>query len=354
MRILNRYLFKTIFFSVLTVLLVLCALHFLGIVVEELKEISDSYTFLEILLYTSLNLPLSFYEFIPFAALVGALIGLGGLASTSELVVMRSAGVSLMQISLSVVRPIIVLIVMSLFLAEYVIPFTEQYAENRRSLKLNGVNTALSSRRGLWNREGDEYMHFNQVQTNGRLLGVTRYRFDENHVLLSSSFSASATYIDKYWQEEDVVETVFLPGGTEHRHYDQRSWYMDLSPELLTILVQESENLSISKLYNYIGYLKQQNINSGSFRLSFWAKTLQPLAVISLVLIAISFVFGPLREVTMGYRIFSGVVVGIIFQLAQELFGPASLLYGFPPFVAVMVPILTCCLIGYYLLTKNR
>jgi lipopolysaccharide export system permease protein len=79
---------------------------------------------------------------------------------------------------------------------------------------------------------------------------------------------------------------------------------------------------------------------------------LQPFTIVSLVLIAISFVFGPLRQVTMGYRIFAGVIVGLVFRTLQDLLGPASVVFGFSPFLAVVLPAIICSLIGLWLLRR--
>ena len=73
----------------------------------------------------------------------------------------------------------------------------------------------------------------------------------------------------------------------------------------------------------------------------------------TLVLIAISFVFGPLREVTMGFR-FVGVLVGIVFKTAQDMLAPASMVYGFQPAYASLIPILICLMIGVWLPHKAR
>ena len=354
MRLINRHIFSTVLLSVLMVLLVICALDFLAKLIDELDSLTGQYTFSEVLIYAGFQLPLSIYKYMPFAVLVGGLIGLGSLAATSELIAMRAAGVSLLRMTFAVIKPVLLLSLISLLLSEYIIPASEQYAENRRSLKREGLGSALSSLSGLWNREANEFMHFNRVQANGRLLGVTRYQFSADNKLIASSFSVSAVFVDDHWQEENVTETQFTETGTEKKTYPLRRWDSQLSPELLMILIQDSDNLSMSKLYYYIRYLSQQGIDSGPYQLSFWTKTLQPLAIISLVLIAISFIFGPLREVTMGYRIFIGVMVGIVFQLAQKLLGPTSLVYGFSPLIAVAIPIMVCFFLGLFLLLRNR
>jgi lipopolysaccharide export system permease protein len=81
---------------------------------------------------------------------------------------------------------------------------------------------------------------------------------------------------------------------------------------------------------------------------------LQPLAIAGLVLVAISFIFGPLRDGTMGFRIFAGVIVGIVFRTSQDLLGPASLVFGFSPLYAALIPIAVCMLFGIGLLQKAR
>ena len=76
------------------------------------------------------------------------------------------------------------------------------------------------------------------------------------------------------------------------------------------------------------------------------------LADASLVLLAISFVFGPLRSATMGSRVFVAISIGLVFTIMQRMMGPASLLYGFSPLVAVLVPIMICLLLGIFLLRR--
>jgi lipopolysaccharide export system permease protein len=351
---LNGYIFKVILAATIIVLLVICSLDFIGKLIDELGKINEQYTFVEVLIYVGLKFPINIYNYLPFSALVGCLIGLGSLATSSELVVMRAAGVSIYRIGFSALRPILLLIIFALLMAEFIIPVSEQYSENRRSVKLEGSQSALSSRFGLWHREGNEFMHFNSVQSNGILLGITRYRFDDNNELQVSSFSKSAIYAGNAWQEEDVNETVFSNGEVIQNSYAQRPWNVSLSPALLAILIQNSDNLSISKLQYYINYLDQQNLDSSRYQLSFWNKVFQPLAIISLVMIAISFIFGPLRESTMGYRIFTGVLIGIVFQLSQRLLGPVSLVYGFHPLIAVIIPIMVCLIFGSVLLSRVR
>ena len=351
MRLLNRYIFRTIFMATIMVLVVIISLDLLAVLIDELGRLSVSYTFFEIVVYIGLSMPASIYEFMPFAALVGSLAGLGSLATSNELVIMRAAGISLLIIVWGVIKPVLIFVIFSILLGEYVIPITNQTAEARRALLL-GKDQVLESRASLWNREGNEFMHFNAVQTDGVIYGVTRYQFDNEGVMQSSSFSETAVYQGDYWQERNITETTFTTVGTKVQKIAARDWNNVLSPQLLNILVLKPDDLAIVNLYTYSRYLDRQKISSSQYWLSFWKKLLQPLATISLVLIAVSFIFGPLREATMGYRLFAGVIVGILFQMAQNLLAPASLVYGFPPLIAVVLPIFCCSLWGFLSLRK--
>ncbi|GAA5317864.1 MAG: LPS export ABC transporter permease LptG [Candidatus Pelagadaptatus aseana] len=351
MRKLNRYIARTVSSAILMVLLVVVGLDAIAALVDELSNLEGNYNFVEALRYVATTLPASVYEQLQFSALVGCLIGLGMLASTSELVVMRAAGVSINQITWAVMKPVMVFIAVGILLGEYVTPLTDQIGESRRAIVM-GDKQALESRHGLWNREGDEFMHFNAVLPNGKLYGVTRYQFDAEGRLLSSSFSETAIYQGSHWLEEGGKETTFAEDRMSVESFAQRRWDTNLSPELLNVLVLSPEALSIADLYSYSNYLNQQGLQNKEYRLAFWKKLLQPLATASLVLIAVSFVFGPLREVTMGFRIFTGVIVGIVFRTSQDLLGPSSLVFGFPPLLGVAIPLLFCFVIGFVLLRR--
>jgi len=353
MRKLDGYIARTVFGAVLLVLMVIVSLDLIAALIDQVGEIKANYTLYEVMVYVGLTLPGRIYDNIPFSSLVGCLIGLGMLAGSSELVVMRAAGVSIGRIIWAVMRTVFLFIIVAGLLGEYVTPYTDQIAESRRALA-QGDDNALESRHGLWNREGNVFMHFNAVLPNGVLFGVTRYQFDDSQQLTSSSFSRRATYQGDHWIEEDGTVTKISAEGSTISTFNTRLWQSDLSPDLLNVLVLQPEALSIQKLYSYSRYLEQQGIESNEYWLIFWQKVLQPLATASLVIIAISFIFGPLRSVTTGFRIFSGVIVGIIFRTTQDLLGPSSVVFGFSPLIAVAVPILICFIIGLVLLSRSR
>ncbi|WP_024617629.1 LPS export ABC transporter permease LptG [Pseudomonas kilonensis] len=348
---LDRYIGSSVFMAILAVLGIILGLATLFAFIDEMGDVSDTYTLVDVASYVLLTAPRRLYDMLPMAALIGCLIGLGSLASNSELTIMRAAGVSIGRIVWAVMKPMLVLMLVGVLVGEYIAPATENTAQANRSLAQGGGD-AQSAKHGLWHRQGDEFIHINSVQPNGILYGVTRYRFDEQRHMLSSSFAKRAKFAEDHWQLNDVTTTVFHDKRTEVVAAAQERWDVSISPQLLSTVVMAPESLSITGLWSYIHYLADQGLNNGRYWLAFWVKVLQPLVTAALVLMAISFIFGPLRSVTLGQRVFTGVLVGFTFRIAQDLLGPSSLVFGFSPLFAVLVPAGVCALAGLWLLRR--
>ena len=351
MRKLDGYIGRSVFVAILAVLGIILGLATLFALIDELGDLSDTYTLGNAAWYVLLTAPRRLYELLPMSALIGCLIGLGSLASSSELTIMRAAGVSVARIVWAVMKPMLVLMLAGVLIGEYVAPAAEDQAQASRSLAQGG-GEAQSGKHGLWHRQGNEYIHINTVQPNGLLYGVTRYEFDDQRHLLRSSFARKATYEQDHWQLNQVTTTEFKGDHTEVVSQDALRWDVALTPQLLGTVVMAPESLSITGLWDYIHYLSAQGLNSGKYWLAFWTKVLQPLVTVALVLMAISFIFGPLRSVTLGQRVFTGVLVGFVFRIAQDLLGPSSLVFGFPPLLAVALPAAVCAIAGAWLLRR--
>lgn len=348
---LDRYIGTQVFYAILSVLGIIVGLALLFAFIDELGDVEGNYGLLDAAWYVFLTLPRRTYEMLPMAALIGCLIGLGSLASSSELTIMRSAGVSIGRIVWAVMKPMLVLMLVGVLIGEYLAPWSENQAQANRAMAQGG-GEAQSAKRGLWHRQGEEFVHINAVQPNGVLFGVTRYNFDDQRKLLSSSFARRAQFQGDYWQLEDVATTYFRERATEVVRSPTERWDVELNPQLLGTVVLAPEALSITGLWRYIQYLAEQGLNNGQYWLAFWNKVLQPVVTAALVLMAISFIFGPLRSVTLGQRVFTGVLVGFVFRIAQDLLGPSSLVFGFSPLFAVLVPAGLCALAGFWLLRR--
>lgn len=354
MRKLDRYIVKTVAGSMFLVLVVVLSLDLLFGYIEELDDTEGGYSAIHALWYILMTLPRRIYDYLPLAAFIGCLIGMGALASSSELVVIRSAGVSLKRIVWAAMKPALALVVVGILLGEYVAPYFERIAQSQKVMARSGAaNVAAAT--GLWHREDDSFMHFNAVQPDGMLVGISLFRYaskPSQHWLKEAVHARRAGYQGGHWILEDVVRTRLTPDGTERDELKTQRWDTELTPEVLSVLMVKPDNLSITGLYTYASYLNSEGLSADPYWMSFWKKTLQPVATAVLVLVAISFVFGPLRSVTMGFRVFTGIIVGLLFKYMQDLLGPMSTIYGFNPILATLVPILISAVLGGILIRR--
>lgn len=350
MRKLDRYIATSVLVSTSVILLVLGFLDILFSFLNQLDSVGGNYQTKDALIYTMLMTPRKLYELIPVSSMVGCLAGLGAMASNSELVVMRAAGISLWRILYSVAKPAFALIVFGFILGQYIAPLAEQVGETQRAIARS--NSGTYSGEGFWHREGNEFMYFNAVEPNGVLHGVSRYSFNEAMELQSSSYADRGIYQGDHWILENVATQTRVGDEFVTTHQQTAPWNTSLSTTILSVVTVKPEALPLTGLYTYTDYLREQGLDAGEYQLAFWTKALQPLSILSLVLVGISFVFGPLRSVSMGQRLFMGVLSGVSFMIIQNLVGPTSLVFGLPPVLAVIVPILFCFMIGATMLRR--
>ncbi|MDD9891839.1 MAG: LPS export ABC transporter permease LptG [Gammaproteobacteria bacterium] len=355
---LDRHIRNTVLLSMLVVIALITSLDLIFSLLDQIADTDGNYTMANAVSFVLFTMPTSIYELLPFAALGGALIGLGILASNNELVVMQSAGVRVSRIVIAVLKPTLFVMLVSLLLGEYVSPPLEQLAQSNKAIQQSGT-ASINPEQGTWQRIGEEFIHINAIAPGGReLFGVSRYQLADDRRLLSASFAEYASYRELgdggYWQLNNVDESIFAGGAISTQNYLKEDWQVELSPELLSVLLVEPDEQSISGLYRFAEYLEAEGLDSDTYYLAFWKKLFQPLATLALVVLAISFVFGPLREATMGARVFVALGIGLVFTILQRMMEPASLLYGFNPLLAVLIPILFCACLGFFLLHKVR
>ncbi|QEM87293.1 LPS export ABC transporter permease LptG [Glaesserella parasuis] len=354
MNVLERYIGRTILASIMLTLFMLVGLGAIIKFVEEFRSVGrGSYDGLHAAYYTLLTMPRDIETFFPIAALLGSLMGLGGLASRSELVVMQSAGFSRFRIGLAVMKTAIPLMVITMIMGEWGVPQTEQYARNMRSIAQSG-GSMLATQGGFWAKDGNDFIYIRQIQDERNLNNILIYQFD-NQVLKSIKQAEKATYSEQGWLLQKVDKSEIHESGiTQSRETDQ-AWKTSITPSKLGIASLKPESLSISGLADYVGFLKDTGQDPKRFEITFWRKVFQPISMAVMMLLAISFIFGPLRSSTMGAKIVIGILAGFVFYVANIVFGNLSLIVSWLPVpIGALIPSLLCLSVVWWLLNKKR
>ncbi len=338
-KILDLYIGRTIIATTALVLVTFVGLSGIIKYVEQLRKVGrGAYDLLHALYYVLLSVPRDIELFFPMAALLGALIGLGILASSSELVVMQAAGFSKLNIGVSVLKTAVPLMIIITILGEWGAPQAQKMARELRAFAISG-GSIVSVRSGVWARDADDFIFIAKVDDD-RLYGLNMWRFDDNNKLSSTVFAEEVDYLqDNRWLMRYVQVTNMQDGAQiSKQQLEQMTWETSLAPDKLAVVTVKPEELSLSGLYDYVTYLKASEQDASRYELAFWRKITQPLSIGVMMLMALSFVFGPLRSVTMGARVLSGVIAGFTFYISSEFFGPLTLVYGIPPVFGAVAP----------------
>lgn len=338
MRILDLYIARTIVSTSALCLLILTGLS--GIIkwVDQLRLVGrGSYTMLDAGIYVLFLIPRDLEMFFPLGVLLGALIGMGMLASNSELVVMQSSGLSRWQITLSAMKTAVPLMLLIMALGEWGAPVAEQKANELQAIKLSG-GSLIKSSRGIWAKDGDLFVNIGEVEDINHLGNITLYEFDETLSLVRTIHAEHGVYSNDHWRLVDVRQTDLTEDRVTLTDLTIYRWESTLTPDKLSVVSVKPESLSIQGLIGYLDYLKVNNQDFARYELALWRKLLQPVTVGVMMLVALSFVFGPLRTVTMGARVLLGVIAGFSFYISSEIFGPLTLVYGVPAFIGAGMP----------------
>ncbi|OAQ14507.1 LPS export ABC transporter permease LptG [Bibersteinia trehalosi] len=355
MNILERYIGKTILLYIFVVLLVIMGLAGIIKYVEEFRHVGKgSYDALSAAYYTVLMLPSDLENFFPVGALIGSLLGLGALASNSELVVMQSAGFSRFKIGFAVMKTAIPLMILSMVIGEWVAPQTEQFARNMRAVAQSG-GSMLATQAGFWAKDGSDFIYIRRITDEQNLNDILIYHFEERELKSILSAEKATFQSGNEWQLQNVQQAVINDEKIAQSQLADQPWKTSITPSKLGIVSLKPESLSISGLADYVGFLKDTGQDAKRFEITFWRKLYEPLAMAVMMLLAISFIFGPLRSSAMGLKIVIGVIAGFSFYVANIVFGNLTLVVSWLPVaISALIPSIVCILIVWWLLSKKR
>lgn len=353
MKLLGRYIASSVLWATLAVLLVILGLDIIFSLLDEMDGLKNDYALPQALNYLLVRLPGRIYLFLPVAILVGVLIGLGNLATTSELTVIRAAGVSIPRIILQACKPVFALLLLAMLASELWLPQLDQWAKSYRWEKLNAQQpSSLITTQDLWLQEGLNFYSINLARNDGQLRGIQIYRLHEDWSLHQMISAPRASYSGQEWQLFNAREVTFNSEQVQQQLHNQLSVNLPLQPKYLALQAQDAADLPPSQLWHYAQYLSSNAEPAGDYLLAFWNKTLLPVTVFAVVLLGASFTFGPLRSVPAGTRVFNGIIIALGVKFAQDLLGPSALIWGFNPIVAVLVPAGVCALAGLWLIYR--
>ncbi|MDE0094192.1 MAG: LPS export ABC transporter permease LptG [Gammaproteobacteria bacterium] len=341
------YIIRTLLVSMFAVMLCLLLLMTMFGFVDEARGVDETRSFLSILAIVLLDVPSSLAESVTYIVLVGVLIGLGAMSQNSEITVLRASGLSPWRLCISVA-------VASLIFFGGVVLVSE-LMKNPVLSRFILPEAASQSDVGTWYREGNTFYQIHAFDDGGNLYGMEQFTFQPDNTL-ESVLQAEIGVIEsvsKSFVLSNVTEKNFTSENIQFSRSPSGSWVPHGDPSSLKrrILTDPSQ-LSLNDLFDQIEYLHNEGKSTRLLEITAWTRLTKSLSIIGLVLVAVGFVIGPLRETGMGTRIAVGLGVGIVLEYLNRMLVPLALLYEIPPVVVVLLPLFIIFTCGIYLLRK--
>ncbi|MBS0461377.1 MAG: LPS export ABC transporter permease LptG [Proteobacteria bacterium] len=288
-------------------------------------------------LYVVCTIPRRAYELFPWAALIASLLGVGGLAATSELTALRSAGISRLRICLGAVAGLALVTLVMMVSAETIGPWGEQTAEAIQVSAKTG-DLMVGKGGGIWARDGQSFVNARggakRLRGQGReridLLDVRVFAFADDGVLQSFTHADKAQYDQHRWTLVNVDRTAFVGSNVTRSTAATQDWPTGLRPQTVLAGVQPPRYQPTRELRSNIAYMQRNKVDAGEYQNAFWARRAYPLNVLAMCLAVLPFAFGQLRSGGFGKRLFVGILCGMGFFLLQRFTQNIATIYHLP------------------------
>jgi lipopolysaccharide export system permease protein len=387
MKVLQRYFAVNITQAVVFVLIAFLGLIAFMDLTRELPHVGKgNYMFQHALLYVALMLPGHVYEVMPVAALIGTIYAMAQFAQTSEFTIMRASSMTTRMAGWMLFKIGIVFVVVTFIFGELVTPRTAPLAEKVR-LSARGATLASEFRSGMWTKDnvhaegtdgargaivGSRFFNARQIRPDGSLVDVRVYEFDTALRMRALITAQSAAFSGNgSWRLADVTETLFTnsrelpaPGAPLPKGQSIQSTYgqetsavttrriasmnlvSEITPKILQVSRRDPERMSANELAVYSRHLVENRQESERFKIAFWKKLIDPLAIFVLMALALPFAYLHTRSGGVSLKIFVGIMIGVGFILINSLFSHLGLLSTWPAFFTASAPSLLFLLLA--------
>lgn len=348
------YVSKAYFYRFLALLLGICVIIQMLDLLARSDEImaGQGSTYFSTLRYVSLRFPQLVAKFLPFTALLAALMTLATLNTSSEIVVMKSAGLSAFRI----LSPMIVVsagIAIGHFcFNEFVVVRTSAILEDWDAHKYAAnLPPPPESSQEVWIEEGNSLIWIEKITRNGQILvmdNVTQFERDDNARLTAIKKADFAIYQDKRWIMFDLRR--FTVANHKTVSEPTAEWHTKIPPDRFLALSVKPEHVSIFKLYKAIRQLNPTGHPASVLISSFYRKIASPASTIIMPMLAALAGFGVHRAGMLFVRIISGMAIGFGFFVVDNMTAALGEFGKLPPALAAWGAFFLFFLLGWMLI----
>lgn len=326
MKIASRYIAKQVVMGMIISTLVLLPLFSFFDLLEQLDDVGKgTYQTRDAFLYVIMLMPRRFIQIAPFIALLGTVGAMGKLAVNLELVALRIAGLSPIQLSMVPVSIGISLILFLALLEQYIAPQLQQTAISQRAIALEKT-AELGKGLGIWTRDERNILRMGEFLPGNRAIDVEIMHFDKQGFLATHTHANFADILDNgLWKLNEVTVRTFTEKNIALASASTVEWQSFLKAEDIATLTKPPESLSPLELIRHAEFLQATGQKADAYFMAIWRKAGSALMTIAMILLAIPFTFGSVRE-GLGGKMILAAIIGVGVYLLDQIIANVGLL----------------------------
>jgi lipopolysaccharide export system permease protein len=356
MKIRDRYIAKTLLTYTIVVLVVWLSIYSFFNFLTELNSVGqETYSIMSAFKYVAFHLPEVAYNQASPVILLGCLLGMGHLATTNQLLIFRVSGVSIIRITVITLKNALIFVLIIIAIGEFVAPISSNLGENIRSNAL-GKSTAVMNEGGFWIRDGDNFINVRK-NIDGKLFsGITVIEVNSSkieRVIKSENAIFDGNSLD---MSDSEIFSIDDSGFFENVSLKERNSYnktVSFDQDLIDSLEKDPKDLSTWTLFKQIKFLSDNKLRSGVFEVELYNRLVKPVTLIAMILLAMLFIFGSTRDVTLGRKIFFGVALALSFEMLSRVASSMALSLNFSTLISALLPPLIFIFISTILLIQK-
>jgi len=357
MKIRDRYIAKTLLNFTLVVLMVWLSIYSFFNFLAELNDVGkDGYTILAAFKYILFQFPEVAYSQASPVILLGCILGMGHLATTSQLLIFSVSGTSILKITVITIKNALIFLFILIIIGEFLAPISSKFAEDERSNAI-GNNSSSFSQGSFWIRDGDNFINVKK-NIDGKLFS------DITVIEVNSSYK-----IDRVIKSENAIfdgnsldmsgsEIFSIDGSSffDNVSFKERNSYnktVSFDQDLIDSLEKEPKDLTTWTLLKQIQFLSDNKLRDGIFRVELHKRLIKPVTLVAMILLAMLFIFGSTRDVSLGRKIFFGVALSLSFEMLSRVANAMALSFDSNPLISVILPSIVVMFIAITLLFQK-
>lgn len=354
--LLDRYILTEYMKNFVLILVALVLIAELILATQLVDDMFKSKAGIDVLLqFLKFNIPQWVFYILPVAAMTTTLITFGSLTRNSEIIAMRSSGISLYRISLPIIVASIALSAFAFWLQDRILPMTNKVANEYRS-QLKGIPAAVASAlERHWISGSDGFYNYDLFDLRRKtMFGFSVYQLDLNTFALQKRiYAREARFIGNQWQLRQGWQRTFIKGRSKFGAFRIEKIRLPVNPDYFITEQKGPDVMNFQELQNYIKYIRERGYDFVRPAVDLQAKLSFPTVSLILTLIAIPFSFTTGKRGAL-YGIGISIVMGIVFWFFLALTKSLGYLEILNPFLAAWTPNIMATLFALYLLFKLR